>query len=151
MRVRTAPSGCRACTVPNVQEALAEIATHADAHAVQVRLERRPGSAVLVVQDDGRSFDPHTPDEIGLVGARERLRLLGGRLTFGDPAACLAAAISAPERPVPAQQRPRRDQKRLTRWPRQVASGRGEPRAIGRPELRPPKLAAQDLELVTEL
>lgn len=66
-----------------VQEALADIAAHADAHAVRVRLERKPGSALLLVQDDGRGFDPHTasPDEIGLVGARERLRLLGGRLT----------------------------------------------------------------------
>lgn len=64
-----------------VQETLADIATHAESRSVQVRLERRPGSAVLVVQDDGRDFDPDTPDEIGLVGARERLRLLGGRLT----------------------------------------------------------------------
>lgn len=64
-----------------VQEALADIAAHADAHAVRVRFERRPHSAVLVIQDDGRSCDPHTPDEIGLVGACERLRLLGGKLT----------------------------------------------------------------------
>jgi len=63
-----------------VQEALADIAAHADARSVQVRLERRPGSTVLRVQDDGRGFDPDTPDEIGLVGACERLRLLGGRL-----------------------------------------------------------------------
>lgn len=69
-----------------LQEALANIASHADAHAVQVRLERKLGSAVLVVQHDGRGFDPHTssPDEIGLVGARERLRLVGGRLTVAS-------------------------------------------------------------------
>jgi len=66
------------------QEALADIAAHADAHALQVRLERRPHGTLLVVQDDGRGFDPHTPDETGLVGARERLRLLGGRLTVAS-------------------------------------------------------------------
>lgn len=69
-----------------VQEALADIAAHANAHAVRVRLERRPHGVLLVVQDDGRGFDPHTssPDEIGLAGARERLRLLGGRLTVAS-------------------------------------------------------------------
>ena len=69
-----------------VQEALADIATHADAHAVQVRLERRPDSTALVIQDDGRGFDNRTSsqDEIGFVGARERLRLLGGRLTVAS-------------------------------------------------------------------
>jgi signal transduction histidine kinase len=67
-----------------VQEGLADIAARADARAVQVRLERRPGSAVLVVQEDGRGVDPHPPDEMGWVGARERLRLLGGRLTVAS-------------------------------------------------------------------
>jgi len=68
------------------QEALADIAAHADAHALQVRLERRPHGTLLVVQDDGRGLDPHasSPDEIGVVGAGERLRLVGGRLTVAS-------------------------------------------------------------------
>lgn len=71
-----------------VQEALANIATHADAHAVQVMLERKLGSAVLVIQHDGRGFDrgASSEDQVGLVGARERLRLLGGRLTVASAA-----------------------------------------------------------------
>ena len=51
---------------------------------------------------------------------------------------------------MPAQKRPRRDQKRSARRRRQIASGSGKQRAIGALELGPPNLAAQHLELVAE-
>ncbi len=84
-----------------VQEALANIATDADAQAVQVRLERKLGSAVLVVQLDGRGFDRRDPskDEIGFVGARERLRLLGGRLTVVSAGSGTTLTATVPVQP----------------------------------------------------
>ncbi len=70
-----------------VQEALTNVARHAQARTVGVLLERRPDAVVLIVEDDGRGFDPHAPagDEgvhLGLLGIRERAALLGGRLTI---------------------------------------------------------------------
>lgn len=65
------------------QEALANALQHAAAARVTLRLRLDPQQAVLVVEDDGRGFAPAaTPDgRFGLVGLRERAKLLGGRLT----------------------------------------------------------------------
>jgi len=65
-----------------VQEALTNIAKHAGATAVSVLLTRKPASVALVVEDDGEGFDPADARDgsLGIVGMRERLGLLGGRL-----------------------------------------------------------------------
>jgi signal transduction histidine kinase len=65
-----------------VQEALTNIAKHAGATAVSVVLTRKPASVALVVEDDGEGFDPGDARDgsLGIVGMRERLALLGGRL-----------------------------------------------------------------------
>jgi len=49
-----------------------------------VHLSRSGRGAVLVVQDDGEGFDPREVRDgsVGLVGMRERIALLGGRLTI---------------------------------------------------------------------
>jgi PAS domain S-box-containing protein len=66
------------------QEALNNIVKHAHASRVDVLLERRDHSVVLVVEDDGVGFDtqdPATHDRgIGLAGMRERAALIGGEL-----------------------------------------------------------------------
>jgi len=70
------------------QEALTNVARHAQAHSVTVLLEDRGASAMLIVEDDGRGFDvarvmdsrPHEGN-LGLYGMRERASLLGGTLT----------------------------------------------------------------------
>ncbi|MGH3127935.1 MAG: sensor histidine kinase, partial [Gaiellaceae bacterium] len=66
-----------------VQEALINVLKHADAMRVTVRLSRAEKSATLVVQDDGKGFHPESVRDggLGLVGMRERVALLGGRLT----------------------------------------------------------------------
>jgi signal transduction histidine kinase len=72
-----------------VQEALTNVARHAQAHSVTVLLEDRGASAMLIVEDDGRGFDvarvmdsrPHEGN-LGLYGMRERASLLGGTLTI---------------------------------------------------------------------
>jgi two-component system sensor histidine kinase UhpB len=65
-----------------VQEALSNIAQHADARAVSVELRRSDGRKMLRVTDDGRGFNDaveETPG-LGITGMRERARLAGGRL-----------------------------------------------------------------------
>ena len=64
------------------QEALANVARHAAASHVTVRLISTPARVRLVVEDDGRGFDPSgvPPGRHGLLGMRERAGLLGGAL-----------------------------------------------------------------------
>ncbi len=64
------------------QEALTNVARHADASRVTVRLVAAPDQVRLVVQDDGRGFDPSRArdDRHGIVGMRERVAMIGGSL-----------------------------------------------------------------------
>jgi signal transduction histidine kinase len=66
------------------QEALTNVAKHADASHVEVSLEYRPNRAVLVVEDVGACpAGPNPPSDVGgygLSGMRERAELLGGTL-----------------------------------------------------------------------
>jgi signal transduction histidine kinase len=65
-----------------VQESLTNIVKHADANHISVSLSRRESGVVAVIEDDGAGFDPREvrEDGVGLVGMRERLALLDGRL-----------------------------------------------------------------------
>lgn len=69
-----------------VQEALTNIYRHAKATHASVVLSRiaTPPEICLRVQDDGIGIDPAKPAGLGLTGMRERVRGLGGRLTFGE-------------------------------------------------------------------
>jgi len=64
------------------QEALANVALHADASQVRLDLEVRPDRVQLVIQDDGRGFDPGRipKGRYGLIGLNERVKLLNGKL-----------------------------------------------------------------------
>ncbi len=62
------------------QEALTNVAAHAEAGKVRLALRLGPVLA-LSVEDDGRGFDPAAAHSgLGLLGIRERLAMLGGRL-----------------------------------------------------------------------
>ncbi len=66
-----------------VQESLANVAKHAAASEVHVRIDRVPGSVVLQVRDNGRGFltnTPRKPYSLGLMGLRERTQLLKGNI-----------------------------------------------------------------------
>lgn len=65
-----------------VQEALTNVLKHAEATRVTVRLRRVDRFVEVVVQDDGAGFDPQDVRDggLGLVGMRERVALLGGRM-----------------------------------------------------------------------
>ena len=66
-----------------VQEALTNVIKHAQAKTVSVVLTRKGDAVAVVIEDDGRGFDPSgaREDGLGLVGMRERIALLGGRVT----------------------------------------------------------------------
>jgi signal transduction histidine kinase len=66
-----------------VQEALTNVAKHARAQHVSVILQARAGRVVVMIEDDGRGFagkGTQSGDGIGLLGMRERIALVGGRL-----------------------------------------------------------------------
>jgi len=73
-----------------VQEALTNIAKHAAARHVLIRLERVPGGAMaeaihLAVADDGRGAELSLPTRgLGLIGMRERVAALEGELTLSS-------------------------------------------------------------------
>lgn len=69
-----------------VQEALTNVAKHAQARQVHVRLAAAEGGAQLVVEDDGRGFDPAQARRSahGLVGMRHRVTADGGRLQLSS-------------------------------------------------------------------
>ena len=84
-----------------VQEALTNIVKHASASRVSVLLTMKNGAVAAVIEDDGRGFDPATvgDDGLGLLGMRERVGLLGGRLRVeSGPAggATLVAEVPLP-------------------------------------------------------
>ena len=83
-----------------VQEALTNVAKHARASTISVLVARKPGSVTAVIEDDGVGFSPAEPvDGLGLVGMRERVELLGGRLLVESRAG--AGTTVAAEVPVP--------------------------------------------------
>jgi PAS domain S-box-containing protein len=63
------------------QEALNNVAKHASAQHVDVILERRADTILLIVEDDGRGFEPGGHGGgFGLVSMRERAALVGASL-----------------------------------------------------------------------
>jgi signal transduction histidine kinase len=86
---RRLPADAEASLFRIAQEALTNVARHAQARTVSVTLSARDRVVVLVVEDDGRGFEVEAPrdgrghtDRLGLVGMRERAALLGGSLTL---------------------------------------------------------------------
>jgi signal transduction histidine kinase len=71
-----------------VQEALTNIAKHAQAGRVSIVFQRKGDAVVAMIEDDGAGFDPSKTrtDALGLEGMRERLALVGGRLQIESSA-----------------------------------------------------------------
>jgi two-component system sensor histidine kinase UhpB len=68
------------------QEALTNVARHADATSVDLRLEHDAQQTVLTVADDGRGLAPGSlPSANGIRGMRERAMLIGAGLTITPP------------------------------------------------------------------
>ena len=70
------------------QEALTNVARHADATEVQLHLAQANQHVVLTVRDDGGGLPPGAfRSSQGIRGMRERAMLIGAQLTIGEPAA----------------------------------------------------------------
>ncbi len=76
-----------------VQEALTNVARHAHARQVTLRLHRQDDGLALVVEDDGHGFAVHadrhelvSQGHFGLAGMKERMALIGGRLRIESEA-----------------------------------------------------------------
>jgi len=67
-----------------VQEAMTNIIRHAQATRIDIYLQRRDNSLVVIVEDNGVGFDHSTQQNgrLGLVGMNERATMLGGTLTI---------------------------------------------------------------------
>jgi len=72
-----------------VQEAITNIAKHAEAETVLVQCGPVDGVLVIEIEDDGRGFDPaevsvsgDTARGLGLAGMRERVELVGGQIAI---------------------------------------------------------------------
>jgi signal transduction histidine kinase len=74
------------CIYRAAQEALTNVARHADARSLQVLLKRENGQLTLTVADDGRGFNSVAVERAhyGLKGLRERAEIFGGRLEVGS-------------------------------------------------------------------
>jgi two-component system sensor histidine kinase DegS len=84
-----------------VQEALNNVVKHAGASTIRVRIEFAPAGVTIVVEDDGKGFDDSVEEipcgHFGLMGMRERLQLLGGKLVIkSTPGQGTRVLITAP-------------------------------------------------------
>lgn len=72
------------CLFRVTQEALSNVVKHSQSERAQVDLGANPMGVSLRITDAGKGFEPDLSNPeagIGLVGMRERLRLVGGRLS----------------------------------------------------------------------
>jgi signal transduction histidine kinase len=82
-------SGARRIVMFRVaQEALTNVARHACATEIQIRISRTPGVIRMEICDNGKSFSVEktflvkNPKRLGLVGMKERIEMVGGSLAI---------------------------------------------------------------------
>lgn len=96
------------CLYRVTQEALNNVARHAQATAVSIRLETASnGSVELRVSDNGKGISPddrRKSRSFGLLGMHERVRALGGVLVVtGQPGAGATVQVQIPKQPSSGQ------------------------------------------------
>ena len=96
-----------------VQEALANIARHAQARSASLLIERRQNEVVAVVEDDGQGFEAAQMQghgRLGLLGVQERAELLGGRMTIeSTPGQGTSLFVQIPIADQPGESNERKD------------------------------------------
>ena len=73
------PEEHKTCVYRIVQEALNNIARHAQARNVQIIVRSAAERVSVSIQDDGAGFDPQRVRGLGLLGMEERVRHVGGQ------------------------------------------------------------------------
>ena len=104
IRSRRLPSEVETTLYRIAQEALTNVARHADASHASVLLQQREGVVVLVVEDDGVGFDvdqmassPEERQRLGLFGIKERASLVEGRVRIeSEPNAGTTVSVEIP-------------------------------------------------------
>ena len=79
------PQSVTLCVFRITQESLHNVTRHSGAQNAQVLLRRTPKGVHLRVSDSGCGFNVHSPrtkDGLGFISMRERLRLVGGRISI---------------------------------------------------------------------
>ncbi len=107
VRDRAIPAEVGSAVYRIAQEALTNVAKHAGATQVSVILEQPEHQVRLIVEDDGRGFDPAETNtrsrlerRLGLSGMRERAALVGGTVTVeSSPGAGTSLFVRLPTRP----------------------------------------------------
>jgi signal transduction histidine kinase len=83
-----------------LQEALTNVARHAGATSVSVRLREKAGDLILEVKDSGRGItrgEISSPRSLGILGMRERALILGGEVRFrGAPGKGTTVTVRMP-------------------------------------------------------
>jgi len=96
--------GAALCIYRIAQEALGNVAKHAKAKQVEVRLTQSDGRVCLVVSDDGVGFNPEGSGRsggLGLINMRERVRQLSGSFEFeSQPGRGTTVKAEVPFRPA---------------------------------------------------
>ena len=85
------------------QEALTNVARHAQASAVELRARMENGRVLMSVRDDGRGIRPEdleARESYGLLGIRERAQTLGGVARIYVPAG--GGTVVEVEVPIPS-------------------------------------------------
>ncbi|MBS0276545.1 MAG: GAF domain-containing protein [Proteobacteria bacterium] len=87
LQERRLPAPIESALYRVLQEAIRNVVKHADARQIGVILEASAGAVRMIVEDDGKGFvwadatgTIIPSDRLGLLGARERLALVGGSL-----------------------------------------------------------------------
>ena len=85
------------------QEAMTNVARHAKATRVDIRLRLNAGQLLLSVADNGLGISPpdlRRPRALGLLGVRERALLLGGKVEIeGSEGGGTSVRLSVPLHP----------------------------------------------------
>lgn len=88
-RIPTLPPECATALYRVLQECLTNAARHSGASKLSVRVRAAHGQLTLRVADNGRGIAPRERESsasLGLIGMRERVRLIGGELDILRPA-----------------------------------------------------------------
>lgn len=84
-----------------VQESLTNVSRHASASRVDIAFGQQGGAYLLDVRDNGHGFDLNSIKEgsFGLLGIRERVHMLGGKLSIdSEPGSGTVISVSVPIR-----------------------------------------------------
>ena len=89
-KVEQMPIATRAVLYRVALEALNNVARHAQASQVEVKIKQVPHGICLAIKDDGKSFDAEHVllmkgnGRLGLLGMRERLEMVGGKFSVAS-------------------------------------------------------------------